>query len=121
MLHMAALKSVGESVAKPLEYYQNNIVGTLNLLKAMPASGCKRVVFSSSATVYGNPEKVCRQAQAPVAPEQSATIFGHIATSPDVPPLTAPSPGAARREFQAGMLEPIRPDQAVCGGASATP
>ena len=59
VLHMAALKSVGESVSKPLEYYQNNIVGTINLLKAMPASGCKRIVFSSSATVYGNPEKVC--------------------------------------------------------------
>lgn len=52
VVHYAALKSVGESVAKPLLYYQNNLVGTLNLIEAMAASGCKTLVFSSSATVY---------------------------------------------------------------------
>merc|ERR1712060_320393 len=48
----AGLKAVGESVAKPLWYYENNIVGTLNILKSMTKHGCKAIVFSSSATVY---------------------------------------------------------------------
>ena len=56
VIHCAALKAVGESVRKPLEYYQNNITGTLSLMDAMRRAGVKRIVFSSSATVYGNPE-----------------------------------------------------------------
>ncbi|MDY5954908.1 MAG: UDP-glucose 4-epimerase GalE [Kiritimatiellia bacterium] len=56
VIHFAGLKAVGESVRKPLWYYDNNITGTLNLLKAMRAHGCRRLVFSSSATVYGIPE-----------------------------------------------------------------
>lgn len=55
VIHCAALKAVGESVRKPLEYYQNNITGTLTLLDVMRETGVKRIVFSSSATVYGNP------------------------------------------------------------------
>ena len=54
-IHFAGLKAVGESVAKPLEYYENNIAGTLNLCKAMRENGCKNIIFSSSATVYGDP------------------------------------------------------------------
>ncbi|MDD2955820.1 MAG: UDP-glucose 4-epimerase GalE [Oscillospiraceae bacterium] len=53
VIHFAGLKAVGESVAKPLEYYHNNIGGTLELLRAMKRAGCKKIVFSSSATVYG--------------------------------------------------------------------
>ncbi len=53
VIHFAALKAVGESVEKPLWYYENNVTGTLNLLKVMEKYGCKRIVFSSSATVYG--------------------------------------------------------------------
>ncbi len=53
VIHFAGLKAVGESVSKPLEYYHNNIAGTLELLRAMREAGCKRMVFSSSATVYG--------------------------------------------------------------------
>lgn len=53
VVHFAGLKAVGESVRKPLEYYTNNIHGTLVLLRAMRENGCKRIVFSSSATVYG--------------------------------------------------------------------
>ena len=56
VIHCAALKAVGESVRKPLEYYQNNITGTLTLMNAMRNANVKRIVFSSSATVYGNPE-----------------------------------------------------------------
>ena len=55
VIHFAGLKAVGESVAKPLEYYQNNITGTLNLCEVMRKKGCKNIIFSSSATVYGNP------------------------------------------------------------------
>ena len=56
VIHFAGLKAVGESVKKPLEYYYNNITGTLILLKVMRKYDCKKIVFSSSATVYGNPE-----------------------------------------------------------------
>lgn len=53
VVHFAGLKAVGESVSKPIEYYSNNIYGTLVLLRAMREYGCKKIVFSSSATVYG--------------------------------------------------------------------
>lgn len=54
VIHFAGLKAVGESVEKPLEYYHNNIVGTLVLLDVMKNHNCKKIVFSSSATVYGD-------------------------------------------------------------------
>ena len=53
VIHFAGLKAVGESVEKPLEYYENNIGGTVNLIEAMRAHGVKKIIFSSSATVYG--------------------------------------------------------------------
>ena len=56
VIHCAALKAVGESVQKPLLYYQNNITGTLTLMDVMSRVNVKNIVFSSSATVYGNPE-----------------------------------------------------------------
>ena len=55
VIHFAGLKAVGESVAKPVEYYDNNICGTLTLVEAMRDAGVKNIVFSSSATVYGDP------------------------------------------------------------------
>ena len=58
VLHFAALKSVGESCRQPVEYFDNNIAGTIQLLLAMQGSGCNTIVFSSSATVYGMPERV---------------------------------------------------------------
>lgn len=58
VIHFAGLKAVGESVAKPIEYYNNNIGGTLSLLEAMKAHGCKNIIFSSSATVYGTPDEL---------------------------------------------------------------
>ncbi len=58
VIHFAGLKAVGESVEKPLEYYYNNITGTLVLLKVMKENNCKKIVFSSSATVYGSPKTV---------------------------------------------------------------
>ena len=56
VIHFAGLKAVGESVAKPLKYYDNNVVGTIKLLEVMREFDCKKIVFSSSATVYGNPK-----------------------------------------------------------------
>ncbi|MCR4749715.1 MAG: UDP-glucose 4-epimerase GalE [Lachnospiraceae bacterium] len=55
VIHFAGLKAVGESVQKPLMYYENNIGGTINLLNSMSEHGCKNIIFSSSATVYGTP------------------------------------------------------------------
>ncbi|WPD23195.1 MAG: UDP-glucose 4-epimerase GalE [Candidatus Electrothrix scaldis] len=58
VIHFAGLKAVGESVAKPLLYYQNNLTGTINLCQCMQRNGVKSMVFSSSATVYGDPASV---------------------------------------------------------------
>ncbi len=57
-IHFAGLKAVGESVEKPLEYYENNMNGTFVLLDAMRRHGCKNIIFSSSATVYGDPAQI---------------------------------------------------------------
>ena len=56
VIHFAGLKAVGESVEKPIEYFENNIAGSISLLKAMKCTDVKKIVFSSSATVYGEPE-----------------------------------------------------------------
>ena len=58
VIHFAGLKAVGESVAKPWEYYENNIGGTLTFTDVMRKHGCKRIIFSSSATVYGDPAEI---------------------------------------------------------------
>lgn len=58
VIHFAGLKAVGESVEKPLEYYDNNVIGTLKLLEVMKEFKCKKLVFSSSATVYGDPKNI---------------------------------------------------------------
>jgi UDP-glucose 4-epimerase len=58
VIHFAGLKAVGESVEQPLAYYQNNVSGTATLCEVMAESGCKRLVFSSSATVYGEPKSL---------------------------------------------------------------
>ena len=57
-IHFAGLKAVGESVEKPLEYYDNNLAGTLTLVDVMKNHGCKNMIFSSSATVYGDPVEI---------------------------------------------------------------
>lgn len=58
VIHFAGLKAVGESVVKPLEYYDNNLIGTIRLLEAMKKAGVKRLIFSSSSTVYGTPKSL---------------------------------------------------------------
>ncbi|MFZ2464456.1 MAG: SDR family NAD(P)-dependent oxidoreductase, partial [Caldibacillus thermoamylovorans] len=68
VMHLAGLKAVYESIEKPLTYYHNNITGTINLLKVMIEHNVKKFVFSSSATVYGNPRKVPISESAPLSP-----------------------------------------------------
>ena len=67
VVHFAALKAVGESCEKPLDYFDNNIGGTIALLQAMKAAGVRRLVFSSSATVYGDPDRVPVREDAPLS------------------------------------------------------
>jgi len=67
VIHFAGLKAVGESVARPLAYYDNNVAGSIALFEAMAAAGVKTVVFSSSATVYGDPAQVPIREDAPLS------------------------------------------------------
>ena len=53
VIHFAGLKSVEDSISKPLEYWNNNLIGTINLLEVMDSNNCHKIVFSSSATIYG--------------------------------------------------------------------
>ncbi|MBR5058874.1 MAG: UDP-glucose 4-epimerase GalE, partial [Clostridiales bacterium] len=66
VIHFAGLKAVGESVAKPWEYYDNNVSGTLNLIRVMKEYDVKNIVFSSSATVYGSPAVIPITEQCPL-------------------------------------------------------
>jgi len=66
VVHFAALKAVGESCERPLDYFDNNITGTIHLLQAMQAAGVSKLVFSSSATVYGDPAEVPVREDAPL-------------------------------------------------------
>ena len=68
VIHFAGFKAVGESVSKPIEYYSNNIGSTLTLVDAMRDHGCKSIVFSSSATVYGDPDALPLTEQSPKKP-----------------------------------------------------
>jgi len=74
VLHFAGLKAVGESVRAPLDYYDNNVNGALALLQAMAQAGCKQLVFSSSATVYGAPRSLPIDESHPVLP---INPYGH--------------------------------------------
>lgn len=73
VVHFAAFKAVGESGQKPLAYYRNNLGGLLNVLETMGRHGCRRLVFSSSATVYGQPEQLPIPEAAPLS---AASVYG---------------------------------------------
>ena len=75
VMHFAGLKAVGESVAKPWEYYNNNITGTLNLCHSMKKHGVKNIIFSSSATVYGEPSEMPITEECPKG--QITNPYGH--------------------------------------------
>ena len=74
VLHFAGLKAVGESVERPIEYYDNNVGGTLALCRAMAEAGVRKLVFSSSATVYGDPDAVPVREDHPLRPTNP---YGH--------------------------------------------
>ena len=82
VIHFAGLKAVGESVANPLAYYDNNVVGTISLLQAMAECDVKNLVFSSSATVYGEPKKLPLSEQHPLSAAnpygQSKLVIEHM-------------------------------------------
>lgn len=69
VVHLASAKAVGESVRRPLDYYHINVTGTINLLQAMAEAGVYNLVFSSSATVYGDPEVIPIPETCPLKPE----------------------------------------------------
>ncbi len=71
VIHFAASKAVGESMTKPLFYYRNNLVSLMNILQLMPAYGIKNIVFSSSCTVYGQPDVLPVTEQSPIKPALS--------------------------------------------------
>ncbi|MEZ5197531.1 MAG: UDP-glucose 4-epimerase GalE [Bacteroidales bacterium] len=75
IIHFAALKAVGESVEKPLEYYHNNILSLLNVLKGMKKNTIPNLVFSSSCTVYGQPEELPVTERAPI--QKALSPYGH--------------------------------------------
>jgi UDP-glucose 4-epimerase len=75
VIHFAGLKAVGESVQFPLKYFQNNVAGSINLFEAMQQAGVKNLVFSSSCTVYGTPEKLPIDENAPVG--KTSNPYGH--------------------------------------------
>lgn len=77
VIHFAALKAAGESVKYPLDYYETNLVGTLNILKAMQKFECRQIIFSSSACVYGNGNQLCSEGDstATLNPYGSTKLF----------------------------------------------
>ena len=81
VVHFAAFKAVGESTQKPLAYYANNLGGLINTCQVMQAQGCRRLVFSSSATVYGQPERLPITEQAPLSaasPYGQTKLFSEV-------------------------------------------
>jgi UDP-glucose 4-epimerase len=75
VIHFAAYKSVGESVENPLKYYHNNLLSTINLLKGMQVKGIQNLVFSSSCTVYGQPDQLPVTEEAPI--KEAWSPYGH--------------------------------------------
>ena len=74
VIHFAGYKAVGESVANPLRYYRHNVCGSISLLQAMQSAGVMQIIFSSSATVYGNPQQLPLHEDAPLSP---INPYGH--------------------------------------------
>lgn len=103
VVHFAGLKAVGESMEKPLEYYDNNVGGSLSLLKAMMAREVRHIVFSSSATVYGEPLKLPLTEDHRLRP---VNVYGQTKT--DVEKILADL-GAAEKDFHYAALRYFNP------------
>jgi UDP-glucose 4-epimerase len=103
VIHLAALKAVGESVIKPLRYYRSNVGGMLSLLEAMQTTACRRLVLSSSATVYGAAVDVPVHEQAPCAPQNP---YAHTKLMCET---VLQSLCASHPEWRAGVLRYFNP------------
>jgi len=110
VMHFAALKAVGESCERPLDYFDNNITGTLNLLQAMRQAGVGRLVFSSSATVYGDPDRV------PVAEDAPLRVTNPYGRTKLVMEQLIADVGTADPGFHAGVLRYFNPVGAHASG-----
>ena len=109
VIHFAGLKAVGESVQKPWEYYENNIAGTLTLVDVMRKHGVKSIIFSSSATVYGNPAFVPITEECPKGTVHQPLRLDEIYAGAD--PDGYPE-GRSRMECDpASLLQPYRSSQ----------
>ena len=108
VVHFAGLKAVGESVAKPLRYWDVNVGGTVRLLEAMEEHGCRTLVFSSSATVYGMPERVPIPETAPIQP---INPYGQtkVAVERLLADLRAADDGSGRRGWRLARLRYFNP------------
>lgn len=103
VVHFAALKAVGESCERPLDYFDNNITGTLNLLQGMRLARVDRLVFSSSATVYGDPDRV------PVAEDAPLRVTNPYGRTKLVMEQLIADLATAEPGFQAGVLRYFNP------------
>ena len=106
VIHFAAFKAVGVSMEKPLDYYRNNIDGMLNLLECMRTANVTSIVFSSSCTVYGEPDHVPVDETAPMKPAEST--YGHTKqVGEDVLRFTAQAPDKPLRAISLRYFNPI--------------
>lgn len=103
VIHFAGLKAVGESAEQPLKYYDVNVSGTLSLLRAMELAGCERIVFSSSATVYGEPQALPCAEDHPLDP---TNVYGHTKRMAE---QVLTDWGAARSEASVMLLRYFNP------------
>lgn len=103
VVHLAGLKAVGESVAKPLLYYRHNLDGLVSLLEAMQASTCRTIVLSSSATVYGNPQRLPIDENSACAPE-SPYAFTKLMCEQILGSMTA-----SAKDMRTGVLRYFNP------------
>ena len=123
VIHFAGLKAVGESVSNPLRYYSNNLSGSISLLKAMDKVGCRKIVFSSSATVYGKPTHLPIDESHPISPtnpygftkafiEQMISDWQYVDNSRGAVFLRYFNPIGAHPSGKIGE-DPIRPPQNI--------
>ena len=103
VIHFAALKAVGESVEKPLEYYKNNVVGTINLLEVMKEFNVNKMVFSSSATVYGAPKTV------PITEDMPLSTTNPYGTTKLMIEQILKDTAYANKEFKVAILRYFNP------------
>ncbi len=103
VIHFAALKAVGESVEKPIEYYKNNVVGTINLLEVMKEFNVNKMVFSSSATVYGAPKVV------PITEDMPLSTTNPYGTTKLMIEQILKDTAYANKEFKVAILRYFNP------------